>query len=479
VTLFSRAAAHLFKCPPRQSRKIGVQKDISVPMRDGVTLLADRWFAEDLEHGLIVLMRGPYGRSGLFSLIARLFAERGFQFFSQSCRGTGGSGGTLNPMRQEQADGLDTLDWIRVQPWFAGRLCTYGASYLGYTQWAMASEAGDRIDAMALWVTLSNFRNETLAFGGFTQDGSLQWTRQMAAPRPLWRQLFRPSRKAEMEKIHAHLPLQELDQLAVGQQVSWWQDWVGHGEPTDPWWVEIDHSATAGDVNVPVAMMGGWRDIFLPWQVKDFEAMQAKGRDAWLTIGPWGHASMGGMGEHLCRALRLFSAHSEGSGLLPDRDRVRLYIMGAGEWREYASWPPPGSRCECLYLSGSATLSQTLPSTALDPTEFVYDPNDPTPALHGPRLLGGAKKPDMSALEERTDTVSFTSPPLASSMEVVGPVSVERYIRSDRQHTDFYTCLSDVEDAGRPLHVVDGYRRLRPGDPPEDIDGVRQVLIEC
>lgn len=480
MSLLSRVAARLLECPPRRGGKVLVQKAVGIPMRDGVTLLADRWFSEDAGHAPVVLMRSPYGRAGMFSLIAQLFAERGFQFISQSCRGTSGSGGTLNPMRQERADGLDTLEWIRAQPWFAGQLYTYGGSYLGYAQWAMAKEAGDRIDGMALSVTLSNFKNETLAFGGFTQEGSLEWTRQMAAHRSIWRQLlFGSSRKAELQRIHAHLPLQELDQLALGKRIPWWQDWVGHGEPTDTWWDEIDHSADVADVKIPVAMLGGWRDIFLPWQIKDFEAMQAKGRDAWLTIGPWAHASLGGMREHLRQALGLFSAHSRGSPVLPDRDRVRLYITGAEQWRDYPSWPPPGSRWQRLCLQPSARLSPAPPSTTSDPTEFIYDPSDPTPALHGPRVLAGARKPDMSLLERRSDTVSFTSAPLTTDIEAVGPVNVELFVRSDRQHTDFYACLCDVDDADRPLHVVDGYRRLRGGDPPEDTNGLRRVIVAC
>ena len=41
-------------------------------------------------------------------------------------------------MRHERDDGLDTVEWLRRQPWFDGRLGTYGPSYVGYTQWAIA-----------------------------------------------------------------------------------------------------------------------------------------------------------------------------------------------------------------------------------------------------------------------------------------------------------------------------------------------------
>jgi len=85
----------------------------------------------------------------------------------------------------------------------------------------------------------------------------------------------------------------------------------------------------------------------------------------------------------------------------------------------------------------------------------------------------------MSKLEVRTDTVSFTSAPLASDMEAIGPVVVELHIRSNLPHTDFYACVCEVDAAGRALQVVDGYRRLRPTDPPEQSGAVRRVCIEC
>src|ERR1700730_14706762 len=112
MTLVSRLAGRLFQLPPRRTGRIVIEHRIAVPMRDGVVLLADRFYARGGETAPVVLMRSPYGRGALFGLIARLFAERGLQAVVQSCRGTFESGGTLDPMRQEQADGMDTVDWV-------------------------------------------------------------------------------------------------------------------------------------------------------------------------------------------------------------------------------------------------------------------------------------------------------------------------------------------------------------------------------
>ncbi|CAM5701451.1 hypothetical protein SALBM311S_04653 [Streptomyces alboniger] len=36
--------------------------------------------------------------------------------------------------------------------------------------------------------------------------------------------------------------------------------------------------------------IGGWYDVFLPGQLRDFKVLQQGGRSARLTIGPWTHA---------------------------------------------------------------------------------------------------------------------------------------------------------------------------------------------
>ncbi|WP_459979858.1 CocE/NonD family hydrolase, partial [Mycobacterium avium] len=58
---------------------------------------------------------------------ARLFAGQGYHVVVQSCRGSFGSGGQFTPMAADIDDGQDTMGWLRAQPWFDGRLATYGA----------------------------------------------------------------------------------------------------------------------------------------------------------------------------------------------------------------------------------------------------------------------------------------------------------------------------------------------------------------
>jgi uncharacterized protein len=91
-----RALARALRLPP-QTHNYTVST-ITIPMRDGVELVADHYEPVGEVVGTL-LVRGPYGRAFPFSLIfAYLHAARGYRVILQSVRGTFGSGGVFEPM---------------------------------------------------------------------------------------------------------------------------------------------------------------------------------------------------------------------------------------------------------------------------------------------------------------------------------------------------------------------------------------------
>jgi uncharacterized protein len=451
-------------------------------MRDGVELIADRYHSPSHPRQPVVLIRSPYGRFAGFAMTARLFAERGFQVLLQSCRGTFGSGGQFNPMRQEPEDGMDTLDWLQAQHWCTGRVHTFGMSYLGMVQWAIAAPAADRLAGMTLHFTLSNYRNEALAFDGHALEGVLGWATMMAKltnAKSVVALIVAMLGRIKPE-VYSQLPLRSLDSAVVGREVPWWQDWMDHGDPADAWWDRIDHTRSIPAIVAPANMIAGWHDLFLPWQLKDFERLRATGKEAWLTIGPWHHIAEQGGGEAIRSGLEFHSALARGEAPFRNRQRVRLYVQGAAEWREYSDWPPPESqdRVLCLRAGGSLSPEAELPDVA--PSRYTYDPTRPTPSMHmlSP-FKASSRKPDMAVLEARSDTLVFTGTRLNADTDVIGPVEVDVHLRSSSHHTDLYACLCDVHPSGLSLKVCDGYVRLRQDKHPAGADGLRRATVEC
>ncbi len=218
MTLASRLVARLLDLPPARTRDLVIDRDLQVRTPDGVVLLADRYSPRNSSRLPTVLVRSPYGRRGVFgALFATPFAERGFQVLIQSCRGTFGSGGHMDPFANERADGLATVAWLKEQPWYSGELAMIGLSYLGFVQWAIASEIGDDLKAMVPQVTTSEFRGQTYAGESFTLDTALSWTYMMAYQEKSALEVLvkRIATNRTLERVFKQLPLGEAELPAL------------------------------------------------------------------------------------------------------------------------------------------------------------------------------------------------------------------------------------------------------------------------
>ena len=143
--------ARIFKMPPGH-HDYTLTRAVRVPMRDGVELLTDIYAPLGKSLGTL-LIRTPYGRTGLIALLtARYYATHGYHVVNQSCRGTFGSGGDFEPFSPEIDDGADTVAWLRRQSWFGGRFALCGASYLGYTAWALMMDPPPELVAAVIAV---------------------------------------------------------------------------------------------------------------------------------------------------------------------------------------------------------------------------------------------------------------------------------------------------------------------------------------
>ncbi|KKM73725.1 hypothetical protein LCGC14_1407550 [marine sediment metagenome] len=479
MTLFSRLFGKMMKLPQAETHKIVVKRDLKVPMPDGVELLAEHYYPYGDNKPPTVLVRSPYGRRIIFGLLyGRLLAERGFQVLIQSCRGTFGSGGQFIPFFNEHDDGIATIEWIKKQDWFSGELVTMGGSYLGYVQWTVAHEAGSILKAMATQVCNSDFGYMHYPGGSFSLHGGLSWTTMVATQESssLLRTMLFNSEKKLIPALN-HLPLQDAVELAIGKSVPHWQDWLEHNNPEDDYWKQTDFRKTLTELSVPVNMVGGWYDIFLPWQLRDYAALRGAGRQPFLTIGPWVHNDMGMMGIGVREGIVWFHAHLTGDRSELREEPVRLFIMGVNEWRNFSDWPPSGSLLQRWHLQPNKGLSPET-STESMPDHYRYDPSDPTPTVGGTLLSPNSGPKKNNDLESRSDVLVYTSAKLKQDLEVIGPVQAELYVRSSLEYTDFFARLCDVNSSGKSINICDGILRLIPGKLKRESDGSIKVVID-
>lgn len=466
---------------PRGLVPYTVERDLPVTMPDGVTLLADRYVPTGVERPPTILVRTPYGRRGPAALAnGLLLVPFGFQLVVQSARGTFGSEGEFDPLGNEHDDGLATIAWLKRQPWFHGAFGMYGASYLGYSAWAVAAEAGPELKAMSLQITASSFRDAVYVGGAFALESTLTWTDLTHRQAQPFGMLTAPllSRRRAVRSARSGRPLAELDVLAGGRPMRFYRDVLANHTAADGYWDRRDFSGTVGSVEAPVNLLGGWYDVFLPWQLRDYLTLRAAGHVPYLTIGPWWHTDARHGLPSLRESLAWFRAHLLGDASGLRADPVRLYVTGAREWRHYRDWPPPGTRRARWHLHPGLGLGEDGPRSAPAST-YRFDPAHPTPALGGPTLLGSSRPVDNRPLERRPDVLVFTSPPLEDDLDVIGPVAADLFVRSDREHTDFIVRLCDVSPDGRSRNVCEGGLRLpSPAAVPVGTDGVLRIAVD-
>jgi uncharacterized protein len=477
MTLTSRLVGRLARLPPPRTRDVAIEEDLQVPMADGVTLLADRFHARPGGAAPIVLVRSPYGRKRAVGLLGRLLAERGYQVVIQSCRGTFGSGGEFDAFRNEAADGRATLDWIAAQPWFSGSVGMFGPSYVGLVQWAVAAGGPPHLRALAPSITASEFRSLLYPGGGFALDSTLTWLSQLAhQEEPGWRvPLNQLTQRRRLRPALAHLPLCEADALAAGGRVRFFQDWLVHDRPGDAWWDEVDFGRNPGAVAPAVTLVAGWYDLFAPAQLRDYRALRDAGRPVRLVVGPWTHVAPANLAAAIREALAWFDVHLRGDPA-PASPPVRVFVMGAKEWRDLDDWPPPYTATR-WHLQPGGALAEPAPGDSA-PDRYRYDPADPTPAVGGIVLGSHAGPRDNRKVEARADVLTYTTPPLDARLEVIGPVEAELFLRSSLEHTDLFVRLCDVHPSGRSINVCDGLTRLAPGTWSRGDDGVACVRVE-
>lgn len=455
----------MLKLPTPTTRDVRVERNLRVPMRDGTVLLADRWTprtgGEDLP---TALMRTPYGRSGpIATQLARPLAERGFQVVLQSTRGTGGCGTDFDPLRHERLDGIDTVDWVCKQPWFAGSLVLCGPSYLGYTQWAVADQVPAQVKAMIPAMSESALGLAFLRADAFALESAFGWGVLVDHQRRAWattRFLLGARRRRRAELT---LPLVEADRVALGRRSEIIQNFLAH-DAASPFWSGTDGSERVPEVAVPVSLLGGWFDVFLPGQLRDYTLLQEAGRQPRLTIGPWTHSDGPAITAMLNETLEFGLSHARGTDPV-DRAPVRAFVMGADQWRDLPAWPPPGYAPQRFHLHPGGRLAVDVPPDS-PPDRYRYDPADPTPAVGGVRMLPGVKagRVDNTALEARPDVLTYTSEVLTTDIEVIGDVSAEVWFRSSLPHADVFVRVCDVDPAGRSTNICDGLAGVSNAD---------------
>lgn len=459
-----------------------VIKNAAVPMRDGTVLRADVWLPPTTGRFPTLVYRTPYGKESAPQewTTFRKLPERGYAVVIQDVRGRYASDGAFVPYQNEGKDGYDTIEWAARQPWSDGNVGTFGLSYPGAVQWLAAVENPPHLKAMVPAMTFSTPRNFFYSGGLF--DGSwLEWIWMNIAPDarvkkhlegPKTYDEARAAWKQEHARLEGFLPLRDLPDLR--QVAPFYHDWLAH-PPADPWWDWAELRGKYDHVHCAVLNLSGWYDeAYGPdGATTNFNGLLAarKGRSDPATrtiIGPWTHGgqdtSKSGEREFGATApmdydeliLRWMDHYLKGINNGVEKEApVRLFVMGANDWRDEPEWPLLRAKNVSLFLAADSPsgraglLSEKSGASKASNSFFVSDPEHPVTdaydsyGAHDYRVLAGRK-----------DVLVFDSEPTAQDTEVTGPITAEIYVSADVKDFDLWVRLLDVAPDGTALNLM-------------------------
>ncbi len=474
-----------------------------------------------------LLERTPYSKGDGKSTAAEFYARRGYNVVLADVRGRYQSEGTWRMIADDPQDGFDTVEWIATQPWSDGKVGTFGTSYPGGTQHALAEMNPPHLTTMIPIDSVSNCGVGGMRQGGAFELRFMNWIFTIGAPNSR-RALANPDLKAaleqngkEMRKHALDLPVRHGNTplKAVPEYEAWLVEAMQSGAESEFWKIKgmsvVDHIKDYADV--PVLHVTGWYDSWTRSVCMNYMALsKAKKSTHRLVIGPWVHGSQGSnvSGEVefgkdaaidlLGFRLRWYDQWMKGmdSGITSEAP-VLIYVMGTGgdrksangrllhggSWRTEKEWPIARARDRAYYLFRDGSLRPEPPRESSDSTTFTFDPFNPVPTIGGnissnAGLMtngGWNQRPrtdtafanDLLPLSERRDVLTFRTEPLEQEVEATGVVKVNLWIASSAVDTDFTAKLIDEIPpsadwpVGFDLNIADSILRCRYRDSLE------------
>ncbi|KAM0231397.1 hypothetical protein ACHAPO_008507 [Fusarium lateritium] len=177
------------------------EKDITLPLRDGLKLYADVFRPKTDDKVPAILIWSPYGKTGngphglgmipgrfgvpesqvsgyekFEGLDPAVWPARGYAIVNVDLRGSWDSEGIVPWVgKQDGEDGYDAIEHVAKLPWCTGKVALGGNSWLAMVQWQIASQNPPSLAAIAPWEGNADFYRDTLVRGGVPYPYDAMW----------------------------------------------------------------------------------------------------------------------------------------------------------------------------------------------------------------------------------------------------------------------------------------------------------------
>jgi putative CocE/NonD family hydrolase len=474
-------------------RDFAVHKDLRVPMRDGVALVADAYGASADEPRPALVALSPYGKElqalaltmppqrrpspmwdGCIEAgdIARVIDE-GYVHVIGDLRGSGGSEGehignyNAGGVSLGQ-DAYDFIEWVAEQPWCDGRVGMIGISYFGSMQLLAAAERPPHLKALFISGGHYDFY-ETTYHGGIMwfmpraaregRGGDSGWAFTDRVKSRMLETLSDEDVKARVASRLADPDVQAWPNLVhtlhYPTNHEAWFDIITN-ELDGEWYEERNPVNLAPQVEVPVWLQidqgRGWT---LDGTIETYNQL---GGPKKLTIGSYPPMQSRPWVEEHDKMFRWYDYWIKGidNGVM-DEPPVSVFVEGTREYATGDQFPPKPVSHRPLYLRTRGRLSsepEAMDATAAAPDGFYQAPLTVT---------------------DKVEVLRWSTPAFEEPVEMIGTGAAHLFVEIDQPDTNLIMRFWDEAPGGKRQLLTSAYlkashreldeERTREGDP--------------
>lgn len=446
-------------------------KDVHVEMRDGTKLAADVFRPASKGKFPALLAMSPYGK-GIQSLPLapqppgtpvylppieagnyEYLASRGYAHIIADVRGTGHSGGEylgwVSP--QEAKDGYDLVEWIAKQPWCNGKVGMVGISYYGEIQLIVAAEQPPHLKAIMPWNAPADFYRESTHHGGIRQMFFHYLYVQRIGSDNSTSVMIKNTNPKELEKLIKKI--KEDPDLRILPEIYTFVDSPRKApcffdilvNPNDgPFYWERSPYTKYDNIKIPFYARSGWwayGHMHLTGAFRNYLGIDAPKR---LEIDKPVVEERPLPDEYNETVISWYDYWLKGidNGIM-DKPPIKIYVMGANEWRYESEWPLARTKWTKYYLRRWRDLSTEVEPASGKPDAFVQQPADESDVI---------------------SSVQYLTNPLMHNTEITGPIVLMLYASIDREDTNWIISLRDVSSDGVEVELTKGFLKASHRD---------------
>lgn len=453
--------------------KIITEKDVYVPMRDGVRLCVDI-FRPDKEGKFPVLLAySAYGKNTQRQLLPQpvpsplgdacieagmtdYIVSRGYVHVIADSRGTGQSEGEYLSMysKQEAEDGYDLVEWIAKQPWCDGNVGMIGISYFGTIQLVIASERPPHLKAIApieatqdqylacyhggvldgFYSELFTGRHSFLSWSGFASTNVKSMMKKVLPIEELARRLEQAMNDPDINQynlFYSILNYPEKNPIFFDIMLNPFDD---KGELY--WW-----NPKLENIEIPVLCGCAWFPDCGPKFVREpfmiYERVKGPKKMVMFPAG-WLDRPFS---QYHDLILRWYDYWFKGinNGIM-DEAPIKIFVMGENQYRNEYEWPLKRTKWTNFYLRTHGRLL-TEPETFgnIPPDGYVQEPLSVTKIVK---------------------SLKYSTPPLNEDVEVTGPITLYLFASIDADDSIFKVKIFDVDHTGKARELTHGHLKL-------------------